>query len=161
MVVIVPVRMVDEPENSPVVRRTRETRLRRPDKLIRVPTGAVLEDEAMAKVGKAARRRLVSLTIRADLIEAAQALGVDASQAAEAGIAEAIRRAREAAWLEANRDAFAEHTAWLDEHGTPLEPAMDNVEGWFAAIDRCAAAGPFMADGREQPASPDRIIGPD
>lgn len=72
---------------------------------------------------KTARRRPVNLTIREDLAEAARELGVNASQAAEAGIAAAVRRAREAAWLEANRAAIAEHAAWLDEHGMPLEPA--------------------------------------
>lgn len=77
----------------------------------------------MPKVGKAARRRLVSLSIRADVIGAARALGVDASQAAETGIVDAVRRARETAWLEANREAIAKHAAWLDEHGMPLEPA--------------------------------------
>lgn len=71
---------------------------------------------------KPVRRRPVNLTIREDLAEAARELGVNASQAAEAGIAAAVRRAREAAWLEANREAIAEHAAWLDEHGMPLEP---------------------------------------
>lgn len=137
-------------------------RLRWPDKLIRVRTDVALGDEAMPEAVKAVRRRPISLMIRADLIGAAQARGVDASRAAEAGIADAVRRAREAeAWLEANREAIAEHTAWLDEHGMPLEPAMDDVQCWFAATDRCAAAGPFMADGPEQPISPDRTIAPD
>lgn len=62
------------------------------------------------------------------------------------------REARGAAWLDANRVAIAEHTAWLDEHGMPLKP-----EGWFAAMDRCAA-GPFMAEGREQPAMPESTV---
>lgn len=69
------------------------------------------------------RRRPVNLTIREDLVEAARALGINASQAAEAGIAAAVRQSQEAAWLDANRAAIAEHTAWLEEHGMPLDPA--------------------------------------
>lgn len=65
----------------------------------------------------------MNLTVPEDLADAARALGVNASQAAEAGIAEAVRRAREAAWLEANQAAINEHAAWLDRHGMPLEPA--------------------------------------
>jgi post-segregation antitoxin (ccd killing protein) len=56
-------------------------------------------------------RRRISLTIRKDLVEAARELGGNASQVAEAGLSAAVRRAREAAWLEANREAIAEHAA--------------------------------------------------
>lgn len=69
------------------------------------------------------RRRAMNLTVPAELAEAARALGVNASQAAEAGIAAAVRRAREEAWLAANRAAIDAHATWLDRHGMPLEPA--------------------------------------
>jgi antitoxin CcdA len=65
----------------------------------------------------------MNLTVSGELADAARELGVNASQAAEAGIAAAVRRAREEAWLEANRGAIDEHAAWLDRHGVPLEPA--------------------------------------
>jgi antitoxin CcdA len=70
-----------------------------------------------------ARRRAVNLTLPDDLVDAARALGVNASQAAEAGIAAAVKRAREAAWLEANAAAVVQHEVWLDAQGLPLEPA--------------------------------------
>jgi antitoxin CcdA len=70
-----------------------------------------------------ARRRAVNLSLPHDLVESARALGVNASHAAEAGIAAAVRRAREEAWLKANQAAIDEHAAWLDRHGMPLEPA--------------------------------------
>ena len=70
-----------------------------------------------------ARRRPVNLSLPHDLVEAARLLGVNASQAAEVGIAEAVRRAREEVWLKANQMAIDEHAAWLDRHGMPLEPA--------------------------------------
>ena len=70
-----------------------------------------------------ARRRPVNLNLPHDLMDAARSLGVNASQAAEAGIAAAVRRAREEAWLKANQAAIDEHAAWLDRHGMLLEPA--------------------------------------
>jgi antitoxin CcdA len=69
------------------------------------------------------RRRAVNLTLPGELVDAARALGVNASQAAEAGITAAVRRAREEAWLAANEAAIAAHEKWLDRHGMPLEPA--------------------------------------
>ena len=149
-----PVRVVDRPENSLTARPLPWMRLLGPDKLVGVTDGVVLEDGAMPKAVNAAQRRPISLTIRADLIGAARALKVNASEAAEAGIAAAVRQAREAAWLEANREAIARHTAWLDEHGIPLEPATHDMQSWFAAMDRLAD-GLFMADGREQPCASD------
>ena len=77
---------------------------------------------AVATASKA-RRRAVNLTLPGDLVEAARSLGVNASQAAEAGITAAVRSAREEAWLKANQAAIDEHADWLDRHGMPLEPA--------------------------------------
>ena len=68
------------------------------------------------------RRRPVNLSLPDDLVEAARLVGVNASQAAEAGIAAAVRRAHEEAWLKANQKAIDEHAGWLDRHGMPLEP---------------------------------------
>lgn len=65
----------------------------------------------------------MNLTLPGDLVDAARSLGVNASQAAEAGIVAAVRQAREEAWLKANGAAIAEHGAWLDRCGMPLEPA--------------------------------------
>ena len=69
-----------------------------------------------------ARRRGVNLTIRADIMETAKSLGLNASKAAEAGIVEAIRIARESAWREANKAAIAAHNERLDRDGPPLKP---------------------------------------
>ena len=75
---------------------------------------------AMAR--NAERRRAVNLTLPGELVDAARSIGVNASKAAEAGIAAAVRQAREEAWLKANGAAIAEHGAWLDRVGMPLEP---------------------------------------
>lgn len=75
--------------------------------------------ETFLNATRPSRRCPINLTVPEDLAEAARALGVYASQAAEAGIAEA----REVAWLDANQAAIDEHAAWLDRHGMPLEAA--------------------------------------
>ena len=52
-----------------------------------------------------AKRRSINLTIRGDIINEAKSLKVNASQAAEAGILEAIKRVREKAWIQENQRA--------------------------------------------------------
>lgn len=64
-----------------------------------------------------ARRRSVNLTIREDVVAAAKALHVNASKAAEAGIAEAVRRAREKEWLDENRAAIRAHNTRIARSG--------------------------------------------
>jgi antitoxin VapB len=41
--------------------------------------------------------------------------------------------------------------------GVLLEPMVDDVDAWFAALDRFAAE-PFMPEGRDQPATPARDL---
>lgn len=41
--------------------------------------------------------------------------------------------------------------------GVLLEPVVDDLAMWFAAMD-ALDAGPFMPEGREQPPTPDREI---
>lgn len=41
--------------------------------------------------------------------------------------------------------------------GVLLEPIVDDVPSWFAMMDQYGPE-PFMADGREQPAVPEREI---
>lgn len=52
----------------------------------------------------------------------ARSLNLNASRAAEEGIERAVKAAKEAAWLEANRDAIAAHNERITNHGTHLEP---------------------------------------
>jgi antitoxin VapB len=40
-------------------------------------------------------------------------------------------------------------------NGVLLEPVVSSVDDWFAALDRFADE-PFMDDGRDQPAAPQR-----
>lgn len=69
-----------------------------------------------------AKRRPLNISVREDLIEAAKGLNLNTSQAAEAGIADAVKRAKEAAWLEENRDAIDAHNERVEKSGTLLRP---------------------------------------
>ena len=68
----------------------------------------------------AAVRRSTSLTLDRALLDEARLLGVNVSRAAEAGVHEAVRVARTAAWRRENAEAIAEYNAWVEAHGVPL-----------------------------------------
>jgi antitoxin CcdA len=59
------------------------------------------------------RRRPVNLSIREDLVAAAKELGINASQAAEQGLAAAVRTAKEQAWLKENAEAIEYWNNWV------------------------------------------------
>ena len=69
------------------------------------------------------KRRPLNVSVREDLIETAKGLNLNTSQAAEAGIAAAVKRAEEAAWLEQNRDAIEAHNARVERRGPLLRPS--------------------------------------
>lgn len=68
------------------------------------------------------KRRSVNLTIREDIMNSAKSLDLNVSRAAEAGIVEAIRQARAAAWQRENRAAIAAHNARVESGGVLLKP---------------------------------------
>lgn len=65
-------------------------------------------------------KRPTNVSLDAALVDDARALGVNVSAACEAGLRQELRAAREAAWLEENRDAIASYNAYIDEFGLPL-----------------------------------------
>lgn len=69
---------------------------------------------------KAPPRRRANLTIRPDYLEAARRLEINVSEAAERGLAAAIRDAEAAAWLNENHEALDSANAWVEAHGLPL-----------------------------------------
>ena len=69
------------------------------------------------------KRKPLNISVREDLIEAAKGLNLNTSKAAEAGIAEAVRRAQEAAWKEQSRTAIDAHNARVEKQGPLLRPA--------------------------------------
>ena len=68
------------------------------------------------------KRRSINLTIREDVIAEAKSLSLNASQAAEAGLVEAIRQARAKAWREQNAGAIEAHNARIENDGVLLTP---------------------------------------
>lgn len=65
-------------------------------------------------------RKAANLSIDAALLAEAKALSVNVSRAAEAGIAEAVRKEKARAWKEENREAIAQWSQWVEENGLPL-----------------------------------------
>lgn len=68
------------------------------------------------------RRRPVTITISEDVIQAARALSLNTSQAAEHGIREAVRTARAQEWLNENASAIDAYNADVSERGVALRP---------------------------------------
>ena len=54
-------------------------------------------------------KRPTNLTIDAELLDEAKALGVNLSSVLEQGLRERVAKARRERWLEENADAIAEH----------------------------------------------------
>ncbi|MAL97733.1 MAG: hypothetical protein CL583_04695 [Alteromonadaceae bacterium] len=61
-----------------------------------------------------------NVTLTADTLAAARALGLNVSAISDAALAEAVRQARARDWAEANAAALAERRAWIEAHGLPL-----------------------------------------
>lgn len=70
------------------------------------------------------KRRPVNLSIRADVLEEAKRLELNASKAAEAGIVEAVRQAKEQRWLEENKAALEAHNQRVLKEGLWIEPRL-------------------------------------
>lgn len=73
-----------------------------------------------AAQGSTAPRRSTNLTLAAHLVAEAQALNVNLSQAAEAGIAAEVARRRQERWLAENREALESSNSYVEAHGLPL-----------------------------------------
>lgn len=75
----------------------------------------------LARGGSATlRRNSTNVALTVALVEEAKALGVNLSQAAEVGVAEAVARKRTEVWLAENREALESSNAFVESHGLPL-----------------------------------------
>lgn len=72
--------------------------------------------------GESPKRKPVNLTIREDILQAAHELNLNASDAAESGIAHAVREARTQAWLREHRGALDAHNERVEALGSFLIP---------------------------------------
>lgn len=69
-------------------------------------------------------KRKTSLTLDAELMDGAKALGINVSAVAEAALKNAVASARHVQWLQQNAEAFAAQAAWHERHGHPLADIM-------------------------------------
>ena len=77
------------------------------------------------------RRKAVNLSIDSALIADAKKLGVNLSQEAEKGVADAVKSAKEQAWREEHREWIEAHNERVAREGVPFPPAWldaDDVE---------------------------------
>lgn len=65
-------------------------------------------------------KRPTNVTLDANLVDEARAIGVNVSAACELGLRQELRTAREQAWLEENREAIASYNIYIEEFGLPL-----------------------------------------
>lgn len=68
------------------------------------------------------RHKPVTLSVREDVLLAAKALGLNISQAAEAGVSAAVREAQQEAWLRDNAQAITDYNAKVLTRGLVLTP---------------------------------------
>ncbi|AWB32515.1 type II toxin-antitoxin system CcdA family antitoxin [Orrella marina] len=69
---------------------------------------------------KRATKRATNVSLAEDILTQAKALNINISQAAEAGIAQAISRKRAERWLAENHEAIESSNAFVEKHGLPL-----------------------------------------
>ncbi len=69
------------------------------------------------------RKRPVTVTVRADLLEEVRTLELNASQAAEDGMKAAVKRAKEQAWLTESADAIQAYNERIAASGMLLTPS--------------------------------------
>jgi antitoxin CcdA len=65
--------------------------------------------------------RPTNLSLSAALVDEAKALGINISQAAAAGLAEAVGKRRAERWLEENRAALRSYNEFVNKNGLPLD----------------------------------------
>jgi antitoxin CcdA len=65
-------------------------------------------------------RRATNVSLPAELVREARALGVSVSQAAEAGLRAEIAQIRARRWREENKAAIEAWNTYVEEHGVPL-----------------------------------------
>jgi antitoxin CcdA len=78
---------------------------------------------------KAPPRRRINLTIDESLVAAAKELGVNASRAAESGLREAVKKAREEEWLRENRAGIEAHNERVEKLGLLIKPYWLEPDG--------------------------------
>ena len=68
----------------------------------------------------ATRRSPTNITLKPELLKLAKQLDINLSQAAEAGIAQAVARRQAEQWLQQNQAALIGSNEFVEQHGLPL-----------------------------------------
>lgn len=74
----------------------------------------------IASSPRSATKRATNVSLAEDLLSEAKALHINISQAAEAGVAQAIARRRSELWLAENQEAIESSNTFVEKHGLPL-----------------------------------------
>ncbi|HUH59816.1 MAG TPA: type II toxin-antitoxin system CcdA family antitoxin [Candidimonas sp.] len=69
---------------------------------------------------RSATKRATNVSLTEELLSEAKALNINISQAAEAGVAQAIARRRSELWLTENQEAIESSNAFVEKYGLPL-----------------------------------------
>ena len=65
-------------------------------------------------------RRPTNLSIDSGLLDEAKSLGINVSRSAETGLADAIRKAKQQAWLAENQSALDSSNDFVERNSLPL-----------------------------------------
>lgn len=76
----------------------------------------------MKNTRTASTRKPVNVTIQANVLADAKALGINVSRVADAAVARAVREEKERRWLKENREAIEAHNAWIEKNGMLIQP---------------------------------------
>jgi antitoxin CcdA len=68
----------------------------------------------------ASPRKATNVTLSEPLLAEAKTLGISVSQAAEAGVAQAVAKKRAEIWARENHEALQSSNAYVEQHGLPL-----------------------------------------
>ncbi len=63
------------------------------------------------------RKKAVNVTVDAELLARARAVDINLSGVVEQALADAVREAGRARWLEQNREALADYNRYVERHG--------------------------------------------
>lgn len=66
-------------------------------------------------------KKATNVSLAENLLAEAKALRINVSQAAEAGVANAVAEKRAEIWLKENKKAFECWNTYVEKHGLPLE----------------------------------------
>jgi len=72
----------------------------------------------MTRRNKTVAKRATNVSVRADLLEAARAEGVNLSAALERALMQELAERKRAQWRTDNRSAIAAYNKYVEEHGT-------------------------------------------